>query len=275
MASGKREKESRLKLQKLDNVVSVWEDYIKGKNAGDGEVYRNKLIENYLPLVERAASRIFSKAPYYVKYDDLVSAGVIGLIDAVKSYDPTRGIRFEGYSHSRISGSIIDELRELDWISRKVRNESVELEESRFRLASELGRRPTDEELTAELGVSEEKFKIMLRDYELNRDQINSSDIHTREEKSDYISITPDKRYSSPFHKVDEDDFREFLLIGANSIDKAIINLHYYASLSMKETGRAIGISESRVSQIHSDIMGRLRVKVQEKKISLEDFIDS
>jgi len=244
-----------------DDLRDVW---IRFKQTGDPEL-RNKLIERYLPLVRYIAERVLAKLPQNVELDDLTSAGIFGLMDAVNGFDLNRGVKFETYCTTRIRGAILDELRSLDWVPRIVRNKAHRIEAARAELESRLGRPPSELEIREELDISDEEFQSLLMDAQpktmtsLNE---RARDDESRSEGS-RMAVLPDKNAPDPEDELRKKEIAEFMLKGVSRKERIILLLYYYENLTMREIGQALNLSESRVCQLHSRIIERLKSQLK------------
>ena len=225
---------------------------------------RNAMVEEYLPLVKYVASRIAGRLPNHIELDDLVNAGVIGLIDAVDKFDPTRQIKFKTYAEFRVKGAILDELRALDWVPRSTRQKATRIENAFSELEHRLGRMASDHEVVEHMGVSFEEYHRLLGEARgislISLDEVYSGD----DESSDrnLLEFLADPDYVDPSEVLNLD---QVYRIVAESIDelpekeRLVISLYYYDELTMKEIGEILEITESRVSQIHTKAILRLR----------------
>jgi RNA polymerase sigma factor for flagellar operon FliA len=253
---------------KIDKeLLALWRRF---KRRGKGE-HRNQLIEHYLPLVKYNAERICAKLPDEVELDDLMSAGIFGLIDAIEAFDLKRGVKFETYSATRIRGAILDELRTMDWVPRLVRSRAHKLEAVSKELEAELGRIPSEDEVARRLGMTREDFDRLLRDatavtlVSLNRKYFETdSNKDVRE-----IDVLEDKRGRDPVTEIQKRDLKEFMTKGLTRAERLIVVLYYYEEMTMKEIGSTLDLSESRVSQMHSSILSRLKAQLNERKREL------
>jgi RNA polymerase sigma factor for flagellar operon FliA len=239
------------------DVQQLWKDY---KRTGDKRI-RNVLMELYLPLVRYTAERISAKLPNEVDVEDLVSAGTFGLVDAIDAFDLNRGVKFETYCSPRIRGAILDELRTMDWVPRLVRSRTHKLETATKVLRAELGRMPSEDEIARRLGMNRVEFDKLLGDssavllISLSRNYIDQDSDRELQE----IDILEDRRGCSPADESAERDLRDMVMRALTEIERLILVLYYYEEMTMKEIGATLDLSESRVSQMHSGILARLR----------------
>ncbi|MBU0639910.1 MAG: FliA/WhiG family RNA polymerase sigma factor [Planctomycetes bacterium] len=232
------------------------------------DALRNRLIEHYLYLVKYNAERIGAKLPDEVDVDDLMSAGVFGLLDAIDAFDLERGVKFETYCAPRIRGAILDELRNMDWVPRLVRHRAHKLDDATRALEVELGRMPSDDELAARLGLSRPHFEKLVRDanavslISLSR-KFTDSDSHREVFE---IDVLPNERGCDPVNEAQKQDLHEMVTLGLSRAERLIIVLYYYEQMTMKEIGATLDLSESRVSQMHSSILARLRAHLHSRQ---------
>ena len=242
-------------------ILEVWPEYKKTGSEG----LRNQLMEHYLPLVKYNAERIYTKLPDEVDIDDLMSAGIFGLMDAIDAFDLDRGVKFETYCAPRIRGAILDELRSMDWVPRLVRSRSSQVEQARRSLQMELGRKPTDEELCEKMGVDQDEYAKIRKDagavgvVSLSRKWFETdSNKDVRE-----IDVLKDAKQVNPFKVVQKRDLKDLITKGLSRAERLIVILYYYEEMTMKEIGMTLDLSESRVSQMHSSILARLQAQMQ------------
>src|SRR5262249_7444859 len=246
------------------DVQQVWRDY----RANPSIELRNQLVENYLPLVKYNAERIWSRLPDGVELDDLISAGIFGLMDAITAFDPARGVKFETYCVPRIRGAMLDELRTMDWVPRLVRSKASKLEEARKSLEAPLGRRPRPDELAERLGISIEELEGMVGEatavslVSLNKKWYETDSYKDVRE----IDILEDKKAEDPTHRLQNRDLMRLVTRGLNRNERLIIILYYYEDMTMKEIGATLDLSESRVSQMHSSIVARLQQQLAKRR---------
>src|SRR3989454_6254528 len=252
------------------NVKSVelkelWRRY---KESGDPNA-REQLVLAFSPLVKYVAGRMSTGLPAHVEESDLISYGLLGLIGAIERFDPGREIKFETFAVSRIKGSIIDELRSLDWVPRSVRAKAREIEGAQTRLEHELGRVPTDEEVAREIDVSIEDFQESLLQIS-NSTVVALDELWTVSDSSgDQVSLLDtmkDPNAVDPARELGVSELKDRL---ANAIarlperEKLVIALYYYENLTLREIGEVLGVTESRVSQLHTKAVLRLKARLQ------------
>jgi RNA polymerase sigma factor for flagellar operon FliA len=246
------------------DVAQVWRDY---KESPSIEL-RNQLVEHYLPLVKYNAERIWARLPDGVDLDDLISAGIFGLMDAIEAFDLDRGVKFETYCVPRIRGAMLDELRTMDWVPRLVRSKASKMEEARKSLEAVLGRPPRPDEMADKLGVSVEEFYKMLGDATaVSQVSLNKKWYETDSYKDvREIDILEDKKAEDPTHRLQNRDLMRLVTRGLNRNERLIIILYYYEDMTMKEIGATLDLSESRVSQMHSSIVARLQSQLAQRR---------
>lgn len=249
----------------LDDIAQVWEAF---KADQDNQDYRNRLVEQYLPLVKYNGERIWARLPEGVELDDLISAGVFGLMDAIDAFDMTRGVKFETYCVPRIRGAMLDELRTMDWVPRLVRSKASKLNEAMKTLEAKLGRTPTEIELSQRLEISVGELEKMM--VEANAVGLISLDKKWYETDSykdvREIDILEDKKGEDPTRRIQKSDLMRLVTKGLNRNERLIIILYYYEELTMKEIGATLDLSESRVSQMHSSIVQRLQSQLERRR---------
>lgn len=228
---------------------------------------RDDLILTYTPLIKYIASRLASRLPPQVAVDDLISCGIVGLIDAINKFDPAKNVQFKTYAEFRIKGAMLDELRALDWVPRSVRRKITELEKACGELEAKLGRPPEDEEVATALGVGLGEYHRLLDETKA----VTFLDIdYLRQKAPDEIEgdvaevFARDDR--DPFTALNLGETRNLLARAINELpekEKLTVALYYQEELTMKEIGEVLGYTESRISQMHSKAMLRLRAKLK------------
>jgi RNA polymerase sigma factor for flagellar operon FliA len=249
---------------KAVELRDLWRRY---KRDGDDRA-RERLVVAYSPLVKYVAGRMASGLPSHVEEADLISYGLVGLINAIERFEPEREIKFETYAITRIKGAIIDELRSQDWVPRSVRARAREIERVHQKLEHRFQRAPTDEEMSAELEMSVQDFQDAIL-------QISNSSIAALDElwtvgdsSGDQVSLLDtlaDDRSPDPSAALDQTDLRDRVAESISRLperEKLVIALYYYENLTLREIGEVLGVTESRVSQLHTKAVLRLRSRL-------------
>ncbi|QDU22597.1 RNA polymerase sigma factor FliA [Urbifossiella limnaea] len=246
------------------DMSAVWQEY---RDRPTLEM-RNRLVERYLSLVKYNAERIWARLPDGVELDDLISAGVFGLMDAIDAFDLTRGVKFETYCVPRIRGAMLDELRTMDWVPRLVRSKASKTEAARKELEATLGRPPRPEEMAARLGIPLEQLDAHMGEATaVNLVSLNKKWYETDSYKDvREIDILEDKKAEDPTHRLQNRDLMRLVTRGLNRNERLIVILYYYEEMTMKEIGATLNLSESRVSQMHSSIVQRLQAHLHKRK---------
>lgn len=232
----------------------------------DGEE-RNRLLVEHLPQVQYIAWRIHDRLPAQIPIEDLYHAGVLGLMEALERYDPAKKVQFQSYAKFRIRGSILDSLREMDWSPRSLRRQAREIEQAHSLLANSLGRVPTEIEVAEQLNLSLEAYQRLLGD--LRGLGLGSLEEETGEngEEREHLRYRPDDG-EDPFYQCLRSEMKERLAEAIGELDaqeQQVLSLYYFEELTMKEVGQVIGVGESRISQIHSAAMLKLRVRLRQQ----------
>ena len=245
-------------------ISQIWEQFHKAHEDTD----RNLLMEHYRDLVRYAAERLHAKLPDKVELDDLISAGTFGLMDAIDAYDPERGVKFETYCAPRIKGSILDELRSMDWVPRLVRARAHQLSRATQALEVNLGRKPLEEELAREMDLPMDEFTRLQKDAKA----VGLVSLNTKCSEGDgdkdvcEIDVIKDQKSKDPLIEAQKRDLKNLLTKGLTRAERLIIVLYYYEEMTMKEIGATLDLSESRVSQMHSSIVARLKAQLNTRK---------
>jgi RNA polymerase sigma factor for flagellar operon FliA len=225
---------------------------------------RDALITDTLPLIKHIAHRVATRLPSSVEIRDLINAGVLGLLDAIDKFEPERKVKFKTYAEVRIRGAILDSLRNLDWAPRSLRKKSKDLERMYSELSQKLGRPATDEEVSEAMGENLEGFYALV-------DQLHGLTIGSFENLSDgddtdsYLNYYPDDGTNDPYAKFATTELTKLLIDAIEDLpekERLVLSLYYYEEFTMKEIGSLLGVNESRVSQLHTKAMLRLRGKL-------------
>ncbi len=250
------------KFKKLDAIgeENLWEKFIR---SNDQDI-RDYFVVKYAPLVKYVAGKISMGMPSNIEFDDLVSYGIFGLIDAINKFDPARGIKFKTYAMTRIRGAIFDELRSIDWIPRSIRQKAKQIEVVIAELENKLGRTVDDEEIARELGVTPEEFQTLLSKLS-GTSMLSLNDIWYLGDDSDELSIletleAPENM--NPDILIEKQEIRDYIIDAIKKLpdkEKKVIVLYYYEDLTLKEIGEVLDVTESRVSQLHTKAIMRLR----------------
>jgi len=248
-----------------EDIERLWVEF---KRDPSNQELRNRLVEIYLPLVKYNGERIWARLPEGVELDDLVSAGVFGLMDAIDAFDLSRGVKFETYCVPRIRGAMLDELRTMDWVPRLVRSKASKLNEAMKNLEARLGRQPNETQLAEELKISVPELEKMILDANaVNLISLNKKWYETDSYKDvREIDILEDKKGEDPTRRIQKNDLMRLVTKGLNRNERLIIILYYYEELTMKEIGATLDLSESRVSQMHSSIVQRLQNQLHKRR---------
>ena len=247
-------------------MKDLWRRY---KESGDAQA-RERLVLAYSPLVKYVAGRMSSGLPAHVEESELISYGLLGLISAIERFDPGRQIKFETFAITRIKGSIIDELRSLDWVPRSVRAKAREIERANAKLEHELHPAPTDQEMAEALDVSGEEFQAALTRIS-NSSVVALDELWTVSDASgDQVSLLDtiqDPNAVDPAHELDASEMKDRLAEAIARLperEKLVVALYYYENLTLREIGEVLGVTESRVSQLHTKAILRLKSRLQD-----------
>jgi len=252
----------------ITSGIDIQEVWVKYKEDLNNVELRNILIERYMPLVRYNGERIRSRLPEGVELDDLTSAGIFGLMDAIDAFDMGRGVKFETYCVPRIRGAMLDELRTMDWVPRLVRSKASKLGEATKTLETRYGRHPTDNELSTYMQIPIQELEKMKSEaaavglVSLNKKWYETDSYKDVRE----IDILEDKKGEDPTQRVQKGDLMRLVTKGLNRNERLIIILYYYEELTMKEIGATLDLSESRVSQMHTSIVQRLQDQLGRRK---------
>ena len=241
------------------------------KQVQCGPANQEEMVMGEIPQVYYIARRIHERLPQHVAFEDLVHSGVIGLIDAVRNFDASRNVQFKSYAQFRIHGAIMDSLREQDWASRRTRDKRKQLDGAMAKLSLKLGRQPTDEEMAAEMGIeltALHKLLGRLDNLTMVGQQVAAS--HDRSEELDLIETAPAKTEEDPFHQCLRTEMRDRLakvIAELSAKEQQVISLYYREELTMKEIAEVLGVGESRVSQLHSSALSKMRTALEQASV--------
>jgi RNA polymerase sigma factor for flagellar operon FliA len=246
-------------------TVTIWDEYKRTKDPA----LRERLILSYSPLVKYVAGRLGTGLPAHVEEGDLVSYGLLGLMNAIERYDPGRDIKFETYAVTRIKGAIIDELRALDWVPRSVRSRAREIERASVELENRHHRPPSDEEVAKHIGISGDEFQESLT--AISRSSVAALDelwtiSASGGDTVSLIDTLQDPHADDPSAEMEKVEMREALADAISRLperERMVITLYYTEELTLREIGEVLGVTESRVSQLHTKAVLRLKGKLQ------------
>ena len=233
------------------------------------EASRAELVERYAELVKMVATKIAHRLPPSVELDDLISAGVIGLLDAIDKYNPSKSNNFKRYAEIRIRGAILDELRSLDWVSRSVRRQNSRIERVAERMSHKLGREPRAEEIASEMGMDVAGYQeLMARLRPVLVVSFEDLGLNSDVERRSFEEFLEDPRKVDPYSQAYFTRLRDLLVEIIEELpekQRIVISLYYFEEMNLKEIGRVLGVTESRVSQLHSAACRNLRVKLRRR----------
>jgi RNA polymerase sigma factor FliA len=250
-------------VSRADDTQTLWLEFRKTGDQG----IRDRLILTYAPLVKYVAGRLGSGLPAHVDEGDLVSYGLLGLIGAIERYEPDRDVKFETYAIARIKGAIIDELRAMDWVPRSVRSRAREIERAIAALEAQTGVAPTDEQIAKKVGITVEELEDSLTD--ISRSSIAALDeLWTVSDGGDQIALidtVEDSEAPDPQNALSQTEMKEAMADAIARLperEKLVVTLYYYEELTLREIGEVLGVTESRVSQLHTKAILRLKARL-------------
>jgi RNA polymerase sigma factor for flagellar operon FliA len=256
-SSRRREPPTEAEINELDGL---WRDFKDERSTAA----RERLILHYAPLVKYVAGRVGAGLPQSVEQADLVSNGMFGLMDALEKYDRSREVKFETYALPRIRGAILDELRAMDWVPRSIRFKAREVDKAHAALEAKLGRAPTDPEVAGQLGIELEDLHEIITQISLVSvmalEEVVGSD--ERGERRSLLDTLADAAGSDPTAALEGQEMRGMLSAAINSLserEKIVVTLYYFEGLTLSEIGDILGVTESRICQIHTKAVGSLR----------------
>lgn len=229
---------------------------------------KDKLIMEYAPLIKFIAQKIAVRLPAHIELDDLISSGVIGLMDAIEKYDPKRDNKFKTYAEFRVRGAILDELRAQDWVPRSVRDKAKLLDKTMVQLESELGRAATDEEVSARLGISMDEFYDLVNQVRpVSVLSIDEASTFSSVDKMSILNLLESCKLNNPFNQLNVKSVKAVVTKAIEELperQRLVLSLYYYEDLNLKDIGKILRVTESRVSQLHAQAITRLRAKLSQ-----------
>lgn len=232
-----------------------------------GKSDKSVLLEGHAPLVKRLAHQMKAKLPPSVEVDDLIQAGMIGLLDAVNRYEETHGAQFETYAVQRIRGAMLDELRNSDWLPRSIRQNMRKIEEAMNRVQQRLGRAPLEAEVAKEMKVSLEEYQELLNEGS-GHQLVYYEDFHEKDESEHFLDRYCVDETSDPLQSLMNGGFRQAVIHAIEALperEKILMGLYYEQEMNLKEIGAVMGVSESRVCQLHSQAIARMRARLRDQ----------
>lgn len=243
-----------------DELKATWKTFLSKRDNEHLEM----LVRHYLPIVRYTSERFSGRLPKSVSVDELMSAGLLGLLDAVKKFDPTRGVKFESYCLQRIRGSILDELRNMDWLPRLLRQKLNHLDDAIAQLKKDFGRMPTDDEIRVRLKISKSDLEQLYRDSSAS----SLFQVNIKSEDDDTIlgmEALEDRRTNSPSSEALGNDLLDLVQRNLSPKERYVFTLYYNDELTMREIGQVLRLSESRVSQIHARVVAKVRAILKQR----------
>jgi len=245
-------------------IVALWRGYGESREQGK----RDRLVLHYAPLVKYVAGRVGTGLPAHVDVGDLIQSGIFGLVDAIEKFEPERGLKFETYAMQRIRGAILDDLRSQDWVPRSVRSRARDVERALERLGAKLQRTPTDRELAAELKIGLAELRELYGQLQLTSVVALDELIAPNKGGSSLAESLPDDAAEDPVASLVDQDSRRQLADAIAQLaerDRVVVTLYYFENLTLAEIGKVLGVTESRVCQLHTRAVLRLRTKLNEQ----------
>lgn len=242
-----------------NSANSLWESFSETRN----DIIREKLLFQYLPLVKQIAGGIIGKLPASVSIDELIDAGVIGLLESIDRYDTQASVKFETYAFTRVRGAMMDELRKMDWAPRSLREKTKRLDEAHRVLASKFGRQPSNEEIADHLEISLDKFHQISKEVgAVNPISLDKEIFSGTGESTNLYDIVEEKDVITPLKSLEDKELKSLMVKEIEKLprnEKLVIALYYYEELTLREIGDILNLSESRISQIHSKVVKKLK----------------
>lgn len=237
----------------------LWEEYSKTK----APTIREKIIIEYASLVKIVAGRLSMYLGYNVEYEDLVSYGIFGLIDAIDKFDYDKGIKFETYASLRIRGSILDQIRKMDWIPRSLRQKQKMMDAAISKIESQTGKTATDKEIAEELGISEDDY--LNWQGQANVTNVVSLDEFTENNGDNGMDTVKGHAFEEPEQVIEKSEMKRMLAEALDMLtenEKKVILLYYYEEMTLKEISKVLGVSESRISQLHTKALSKMKTRL-------------
>ncbi|MEV4643887.1 RNA polymerase sigma factor WhiG [Saccharopolyspora sp. NPDC049426] len=244
-------------------IVALWQAF----GERPTQELRDRLVLHYAPLVKYVAGRVGTGLPSHVEISDLIQSGIFGLVDAIEKFEPERGLKFETYAMQRIRGAILDDLRAQDWVPRSVRSRARDVERALERLEAKLQRTATDAELAQELELSLEELRELFAQLQMTSVVALDDLIGAGHAQASLAETLPDDRAEDPVAALVDRDSRRQLAEAVERLserDRVVVTLYYFENLTLAEIGRVLGVTESRVCQLHTRAVLRLRTKLTE-----------
>jgi RNA polymerase sigma factor for flagellar operon FliA len=249
----------------MSNNMSLLKKYKEEPNKLTPQ-QRDKLIMEYAPLIKFIAQKIAIRLPSNIELDDLISSGVIGLMDAIEKYDPSRDNKFKTYAEFRIRGAILDELRSQDWVPRSVRDKAKLLDRTVIELEAEFGRTPADEEVAERLDISMEEFYDLVNQVKpVSVLSIDEQQTFSNVDKKSILNLLDGCKLNNPYSQLNMKTIKKTIMLSIEDLperQRLVLSLYYYEDLNLKEIGKVLRVTESRVSQLHAQAVQRLRAKL-------------
>src|SRR5690606_7630442 len=245
-------------------IVALWKAFGERRD----QELRDRLVLHYAPLVKYVAGRVGTGLPSHVEVSDLIQSGIFGLVDAIEKFEPERGLKFETYAMQRIRGAILDDLRAQDWVPRSVRSRAREVERAQERLEARLQRTATDAELAEELGITVEELRDLYAQLRMTSVVALDDFIGSGPAASSLAETLPDDHAEDPVATLVARDRRRLLAEAVERLserDRIVVTLYYFENLTLAEIGKVLGVTESRVCQLHTRAVLRLRAKLSEQ----------
>lgn len=252
-------------MSEKSNVASLLKKYKESPSLLTDQ-QKDRLITEYAPLIKFIAQKIAMRLPSNIELDDLISSGVIGLMDAIDKYDSSRDNKFKTYAEFRIRGAILDELRAQDWVPRSVRDKSKMLDRAISKLEIDLGRLPEDPEVAAELKMTMTEFHKLVNTVKpVSLLSIDDQATLSNVDKKSILSILDEIKFNNPAAQLNVKSVKKTMTVAIEELperQRLVLSLYYYEDLNLKEIGKILRVTESRVSQLHAQAIGKLRSKL-------------